>query len=396
MPNDKTAAAEQAAATAGKGADASPDTAATAAKTAPATTLRTATAGSATLPGTGGRNAAITVLVTGANGQLGNEMRRIAATAPGAQTAPTASSAANPAADATTAPATAAVPAATNTVTTAATATVPGSVRYLFTDVAELDITDPQAVRRMVRENDVEVIVNCAAYTNVNKAEEDEATADLINHRAVANLAAAAREQGATLIHISTDYVFGGDGNVPRREDDPVSPLGVYGRTKLAGEKAVAEAGCAALILRTAWLYSEFGNNFVKTMLRLTAQMPQVKVVFDQAGTPTYAADLAGTIHRMISSGAYRGNEGTYHFSNEGVCSWYDFAHEIAVLAGLDPARVTPCHSEEFPSPVERPRYSVLDKTKIKETFNITIPYWRDALERCLERLGAQTADTAI
>lgn len=362
MPNDKTAAT-QAPATAEKTAGAAPDTAATAAKTAPATTPPTATAGSATLPGTGRRTAAITVLVTGANGQLGNEMRRIAAT------------------DATTAP---------------AAATAPGNVRYLFTDVAELDITDPQAVRRTMRENDVEVIVNCAAYTNVNKAEEDEATADLLNHRAVANLAAAARERGATLIHISTDYVFGGDGNVPRREDDPVRPLGVYGRTKLAGEKAIAEAGCDALILRTAWLYSEFGNNFVKTMLRLTAQTPRVKVVFDQAGTPTYAADLAGAIHRMISSGAYRGNEGTYHFSNEGVCSWYDFAHEIAVLAGLDPARVIPCHSEEFPSPVERPRYSVLDKTKIKETFNLTIPYWRDALERCLERLGAQTAGTAI
>ena len=258
MPNDKTAAA-QAPATAEKTAGAAPDTAATAAKTAPATTPPTATAGSATLPGTGRRTAAITVLVTGANGQLGNEMRRIAAT------------------DATTAP---------------AAATAPGNVRYLFTDVAELDITDPQAVRRTMRENDVEVIVNCAAYTNVNKAEEDEATADLLNHRAVANLAAAARERGATLIHISTDYVFGGDGNVPRREDDPVRPLGVYGRTKLAGEKAIAEAGCAALILRTAWLYSEFGNNFVKTMLRLTAQTPRVKVVFDQAGTPTYASDL--------------------------------------------------------------------------------------------------------
>ncbi len=208
MPNDKTAAA-QAPATAEKTAGAAPDTAATAAKTAPATTPPTATAGSATLPGTGRRTAAITVLVTGANGQLGNEMRRIAAT------------------DATTAP---------------AAATAPGNVRYLFTDVAELDITDPQAVRRTMRENDVEVIVNCAAYTNVNKAEEDEATADLLNHRAVANLAAAARERGATLIHISTDYVFGGDGDVSRREDDPVRPLGVYGRTKLAGEKAIAEA----------------------------------------------------------------------------------------------------------------------------------------------------------
>ena len=233
MPNDKTAAA-QAPATAEKTAGAAPDTAATTAKTAPATTPPTATAGSATLPGTGRRTAAITVLVTGANGQLGNEMRRIAAT------------------DATTAP---------------AVATAPGNVRYLFTDVAELDITDPQAVRRTMRENDVEVIVNCAAYTNVNKAEEDEAAADLLNHRAVANLAAAARERGATLIHISTDYVFGGDGNVPRREDDPVRPLGVYGRTKLAGEKAIAEAGCAALILRTAWLYSEFGNIHIISIL---------------------------------------------------------------------------------------------------------------------------------
>ena len=293
----------------------------------------------------------ITVLVTGANGQLGREMRRAAA----------------------------------------------GSAdRYVFTDVAELDIADADAVGRTVREEKADVIVNCAAYTNVDRAEEDETAADLLDHRAVANLAAAARERGAVLIHMSTDYVFWGDKSTPYAEDDPTDPTGAYGRTKLAGERAIAESGCRYLIFRTAWLYSEFGNNFVKTMLRLTAQMPQVKVVFDQAGTPTYAADLAGAIHRMISSGAYRGNEGTYHFSNEGVCSWYDFAHEIAVLAGLDPARVIPCHSEEFPSPVERPRYSVLDKTKIKETFNLTIPYWRDALERCLERLGAQTAGTAI
>ena len=292
------------------------------------------------------------ILVTGANGQLGQEMRQVSTSS---------------------------------------------TDRYIFTDVAELDITDAITVKRMVRENNIKVIVNCAAYTDVDRAEDDVCMAELLNATAVRYLAEALKANDGILIHVSTDYVFGStQQNTPYKEDHSVNPTGVYGLTKLHGEQTIANVDCHHIIIRTAWLYSEFGNNFVKTMLRLTAQMPQVKVVFDQAGTPTYAADLAGAIHRMISSGAYRGNEGTYHFSNEGVCSWYDFAHEIAVLAGLDPARVIPCHSEEFPSPVERPRYSVLDKTKIKETFNLTIPYWRDALERCLERLGAQTAGTAI
>lgn len=283
-----------------------------------------------------------TILVTGANGQLGSEMRCICADS---------------------------------------------AYRYLFTDVAELDITDPEAVRRMVEKEHIDVIVNCAAYTNVERAEEDEVTADLLNHRAVRNLAIAAKEQGATLIHISTDYVFKGTKNTPCAENDPTDPLGVYGRTKLAGELAIAETGCRALIFRTAWLYSEFGNNFVKTMLRLTGERDSLKVVFDQVGTPTYAADLARVIYGIIENDRYRGNEGIYHFSNEGVCSWYDFAKEIAVASGHTQCNVQPCHSDEFSSKVERPHFSVLDKTKMKDTFGITIPYWRDSLAACLKRL---------
>ena len=285
------------------------------------------------------------VLITGANGQLGSEMRRLGAVSPN---------------------------------------------NYIYTDVAELDITDAAAVAQFVKENAVNIIVNCAAYTNVDKAESDEPTAELINATAVANLAAATKEVDGTLFHVSTDYVFGNEGNTPRTEDMPLNPLGVYGRTKLRGEQAIAETGCKAIIIRTAWLYSEFGNNFLKTMMRLTAEREQLNVVFDQVGTPTYAGDLALAIFSIIEGGLYAGNEGIYHFSNEGVCSWYDFATEIAMAAGNTACKVLPCHSDEFPSPVKRPSFSVLDKTKIKNTFAIEIPHWRDSMLYCIKRLKQQ------
>lgn len=284
------------------------------------------------------------ILVTGANGQLGCEMRRLGAVSPN---------------------------------------------NYIFTDVAELDITDSDAVMRVVKECAIEAIVNCAAYTNVDKAESDEAMAELINATAVGNLARAMKEVGGTLFHVSTDYVFGREGNTPRTEDMPLDPLGVYGRTKLHGEEAIAQSGCKALIFRTAWLYSEFGNNFLKTMMRLTAEREQINVVFDQVGTPTYAGDLALAIFSIIEAGVYEGNEGIYHFSDEGVCSWYDFAVEIAAAAGNTSCRINPCHSSEFPSPVTRPPYSVLDKTKIKNTFDIDIPHWRESMEYCIKRIKA-------
>lgn len=284
------------------------------------------------------------ILVTGANGQLGCEMRRLGAVSP---------------------------------------------KNYIFTDVAELDITDSDAVMHVVKECAVEAIVNCAAYTNVDKAESDEAMAELINAVAVGNLARAMKEVGGTLFHVSTDYVFGREGNTPRTEDMPLDPLGVYGRTKLHGEEAIAQSGCKALIFRTAWLYSEFGNNFLKTMMRLTAEREQINVVFDQVGTPTYAGDLALAIFSIIEAGVYEGNEGIYHFSDEGVCSWYDFAVEIAAAAGNTSCRINPCHSSEFPSPVTRPPYSVLDKTKIKNTFDIDIPHWRESMEYCIKRIKA-------
>ena len=261
---------------------------------------------------------------------------------------------------------------------------------YFFTDIAELDITDAQAVMNAVKAASIDVIVNCAAYTNVDKAESDEATAELINATAVGNLAKAMKEVGGTLFHVSTDYVFGCDGNTPRTEGMPLNPLGVYGRTKLHGEQAILESGCKAIIIRTAWLYSEFGNNFLKTMMRLTAEKEQLNVVFDQVGTPTYAGDLALAIFSIIEAGVYEGNEGIYHFSNEGVCSWYDFAVEIATAAGNTACRINPCHSSEFPSPVTRPSYSVLDKTKIKNTFDIDIPHWRESMEYCIKRIKAQ------
>ncbi len=261
---------------------------------------------------------------------------------------------------------------------------------YIFTDVAELDITDAEAVKRVVEENDVKVIVNCAAYTNVDKAETDRDFAELLNAAAVRNLSEAAHANGGTLIHISTDYVFGGAlGNTPRTEEEPANPTGVYGMTKLHGEEQIKDSGVRYLIFRTAWLYSEYGKNFVKTMLGLTASKPQLKVVFDQVGTPTYAQDLADAIFHIVENRKIEGNEGIYHYSNEGVCSWYDFTKAIADIAGHDSCDIQPCHSDEFPSPVTRPSYSVLDKTKFKETFGLTVPYWTDSLKKCMGNLNS-------
>lgn len=262
--------------------------------------------------------------------------------------------------------------------------------RYLFTDVGQLDITDAEAVMQTVEREGIDAIVNCAAYTDVERAELEPAEAERINRSAVAHLAAAAARYDATLVHVSTDYVFDGSGNTPYREQDATAPLGVYGRTKLAGEQEVLASGCRHVILRTAWLYAPFGRNFCKTMLRLTAEQEEVRVVFDQAGTPTYAADLAAVIARILALEQDMAHPGLYHYANEGVCSWYDFAHEIARLAGRDACRVLPCHTDEFPTKAARPRYSVLDKTKIKEAFGLRIPHWRDALAQCLERLNLQ------
>ncbi len=264
---------------------------------------------------------------------------------------------------------------------------------YIFTDVAELDITNPEAVSKMVKDNDVKVIINCAAYTNVDKAEDDVALAEKLNCIAVANLAEAAKAKDATLIHISTDYVFGKEPyNKPWREDQKGMPSGIYGLTKLHGEQAIEASGCNALIFRTAWLYSEYGKNFVKTMLTLTDTKPELKVVFDQVGTPTYAQDLADAIVEIISSGKLDSNEGIYHYSNEGVCSWFDFAKSIAEMACHNGCNIQPCHSDEFPSKVIRPAYSVLDKTKFKETFGIKVPYWTDSLKKCIKNLEINEA----
>lgn len=274
----------------------------------------------------------------------------------------------------------------------------------VFTDVVEaegvettlLDITDLDAVRNIVREHDIQCIVNCAAYTNVDKAESDEAFCRVLNADAPRNLAVAMKEVNGLLVHISTDYVFGGDPyNTPCREEQQGTPTGAYGRTKLEGEQYILATGCDYVILRTAWLYSEFGKNFVKTMLNLTATKPQLKVVFDQAGTPTYAYDLALAIRTVLDDYAREqpqqgySKKGIYHFSNEGVCSWYDFTKVIAALSGHTTCDIQPCHSNEFPSPVTRPAYSVLDKTKIKETFGLRIPYWMDSLKVCLQNMKA-------
>lgn len=283
------------------------------------------------------------ILVTGANGQLGNAMR---------------------------------------------IASRSSNDKYIFTDVAELDITNAEAVCKMVTDNAVDVIVNCAAYTNVDKAEDDVAFAELLNATAVRNLAEAVKLNNGTLIHVSTDYVFGGNSsNTPRTEDEPANPTGVYGVTKLHGEQEIEKSGVKALIFRTAWLYSEFGKNFVKTMLNLTATKPELKVVFDQAGTPTYAQDLANAIFSIIENRKMDGNEGIYHYSNEGVCSWFDFTRLIAVIAGNTDCDIQPCHSDEFPSKVIRPSYSVLDKTKFKSTFDLKVPFWLDSLKTCIKNL---------
>ena len=296
------------------------------------------------------------ILVTGANGQLGNEMRRIAA-----QSQDT----------------------------------------YVFTDIVEqegvattlLDITDLEAVRRLVAEQHVQAIVNCAAYTNVDAAESNEPLAERLNADAPENLAKAMKEVGGWLVQISTDYVFGREPyNRPCREDQTGTPTGVYGLTKLHGEQKILATGCRHIIIRTAWLYSEFGKNFCKTMLQLTATRPSLKVVFDQCGTPTYAWDLALAIQHILARCASAENpeayQGIYHFSNEGVCSWYDFTKMIAEYSGRTACDIQPCHSNEFPSPVTRPAYSVLDKTKIKETFGVAVPYWTDSLKQCLRNLG--------
>ena len=261
--------------------------------------------------------------------------------------------------------------------------------RYFYTDVEDLDITRRDAVFNFVLTNGINVIVNCAAYTNVDKAEDEEECAELINATAVRHLADAMKVSGGTLIHISTDYVFGGNAyNKPCREDAKTNPTGAYGRTKLHGEEAIAEVGCHFILIRTGWLYSEYGKNFVKTMLRILPER-NCKVVFDQVGTPTYAGDLAEAIVHVIASEASVSQ--TYHFSSEGVCSWYDFAKTIAEYAGHTACDIQPCHSEEFPSPVHRPAYSVLDKTKIKETFGLRIPYWTDSLKKCLRNLIADS-----
>lgn len=250
---------------------------------------------------------------------------------------------------------------------------------YYFSDADSLDITDAQAIRAFVQQHAINLIVNCAAYTNVDKAEDDCATAEAINHTAVAHLANVCKEFQLPLIHISTDYVFGGTKNTPYRETDATQPLGVYGRTKLAGEQAIQNSGIEHLIIRTSWLYSlRFGNNFVKTIQRLSGERPQLKVVADQVGTPTNAADLADFIVQAIENAWYRGKREVYHFSNEGVCSWYDFAVAIVAATG-NACKVLPCTSAEFPSKVTRPSYSVLDKTKLKTDFAYRIPYWRDS-----------------
>ena len=270
--------------------------------------------------------------------------------------------------------------------------------KYIFTDVTELDIdgthisrldiTDAEAVMKMVKDKGVDVIVNCAAYTNVDAAEDNQNLAELLNATAVRNLAEAVRANDGTLIHISTDYVFGKEPyNIPCREDQKGTPTGVYGMTKLHGEQQIAESGVKALILRTAWLYSEYGKNFVKTMLNLTATQPELKVVFDQTGTPTYAQDLAEAIFNIIENRKFEGNEGIYHYSNEGVCSWYDFTKTIFHEAGIENCKVIPVTTEDYPTAATRPPYSVLDKNLIKRTYGITIPHWAESLRLCLDRM---------
>ena len=291
------------------------------------------------------------ILVTGANGQLGNEMQLVSK--------------------------------------------LSKTDSYTFTDVCEgyqkLDITNLDEIRRVVAEGNIQCIINCAAWTNVDKAETAGPIVETLNATAPGYLAQAMKEVGGLLVHISTDYVFGGDPyNTPCREEQKGTPTGVYGLTKLPGEQLIEASGAHHIIIRTAWLYSEFGHNFVKTMMQLTATKPQLKVVFDQTGTPTYAGDLAQAIFDIVEGRKFENHSGVYHFSNEGVTSWYDFTKKIAELAGNTACDIQPCHSDEFPSPVKRPAYSVLDKTKIKQTFGTNVPYWEDSLKKCVAALLKQ------
>lgn len=280
------------------------------------------------------------ILITGCNGQLGNEMQLLEQ--------------------------------------------VHAEHRYFNTDVAELDITDSAAIERFVTENAIDGIVNCAAYTAVDKAEENQDFCRVLNADAPGYLAAAIEKRGGWMIQVSTDYVFDGTNHKPYVETDPVCPNSTYGRTKLAGEQAVMTSCSHSMVIRTAWLYSTFGNNFVKTMIRLGKEKQELGVIFDQIGTPTYARDLAVAIFAAISKGVV---PGIYHFSNEGVISWYDFTKAIHRIAGISTCHVRPLHTEEYPTPAARPHYSVLDKTKIKQTFGIEIPYWEESLKECIEKL---------
>ncbi len=279
------------------------------------------------------------VLVTGSNGQLGSEIRQWAESS---------------------------------------------DCKYIFTDLAELDITNVDAVRDMVTKLEVGYIINCAAYTAVDKAEDDQDLAYLVNHKAVESLAIVSKECGVKLVHVSTDYVFSGKGNTPLNEEQQTEPIGVYGQSKLVGEQSVMASGCEYMIVRTSWLYSQYGHNFVKTIRSLSAQRDSLKVVFDQVGTPTHAKDLAQAICTIVETKEFV--QGVYHYSNEGVCSWFDFAREIVLLSGHE-CEIAPCYSDEFPSKVTRPSYSVLDKTKIKQIYNLSVPYWRDSLKECIDNL---------
>jgi dTDP-4-dehydrorhamnose reductase len=258
--------------------------------------------------------------------------------------------------------------------------------KYFYTDVADLDITNKNDVSNFFDTNNIDIVVNCAAYTNVDKAEDDKEKADLINHIGPKNLAEVCRERNGFLIHISTDYVFDGTKNTPYTETDETKPLGIYGETKLRGENAIINSGCEYVIIRTSWLYSSFGKNFLKTIQKLTSEKELIKVVFDQVGTPTNAHDLAEVIYLIIQKNDTEIKNQIYHFSNEGVCSWYDFAVAINEAFGHN-CKVLPCHSDEFPSKVTRPSYSVLDKTKIKNALGIEIQHWRNSMEKCIESL---------
>lgn len=307
----------------------------------------------------------MTILVTGANGQLGNEMRIVSKSSEDSYIF------------------TDVVDASEESI--AMLKKLAGD--DIRTDTVHLDITNLDAIREIVKENNVNVIVNCAAYTNVDAAEDHEDLAELLNAKAPESLAVAMKEVNGLLVHISTDYVFGDDPyNTPCTEDQKGTPTGVYGQTKLHGEQAIQRVGCKHIIIRTAWLYSEFGKNFVRTMLDLTATKLLLKVVFDQVGTPTYAGDLANAILVILGRGE-DSPHGIYHFSNEGVCSWYDFAKMIAEYSGHIECNIQPCYSNEFSSPVKRPAYSVLDKSKIKTTFSVDVAYWMESLKKCITNL---------